>query len=156
MNKIHEDGGFVVSVTTDGFITDLKDLEFYDSGRFSKIYKKARENLSNNNCILELKHTEEVGLLSWKTRGQMGMSSNIKAFSGYQDTLPIDERRKLFLDTFENEKTLKFIQFSLRGATDITKSGFGAVTPVYQETTFSLIFDDRREILTDNANHPTY
>lgn len=149
MNDIHNKGGLVVSCTTDGFITDLPDLENVNSGEFSVIYRKARFNLNpENDCVLELKNTELQELLSWKTRGQMGYTSKINAFTGYQDSKPFRERIELMNNAFDGDKMIKFIQFSLRGATDILKSGEGSVTPFYQEMYFSLVYDNRREVIS--------
>lgn len=67
-------GGKVVSVTTDGFITDVSDLESLilnlpqkseESLKMSllKEYRKIRELLSGEPLSLELKH-QGVGLMS--------------------------------------------------------------------------------------------
>jgi ssDNA-specific exonuclease RecJ len=54
----------IISSTTDGFICNIIDLNKYDFGRFSSLYRYARERLGFENILLELKHTEPKGLLS--------------------------------------------------------------------------------------------
>lgn len=76
----------------------------------------------------------------------MGYTSKINAFTGYQDTNPFNERIGMIDNAFDSDKILKYIQFSLRGAVDILKSGEGSVTPFYQEIHFSLAYDNRREV----------
>jgi len=66
LHKIQELGGKVVSVTTDGFLTDIENLEtFHKGGCFSLFneYKKMREKLSGNDSGLELKKTTK-GIVS--------------------------------------------------------------------------------------------
>lgn len=153
MNHIHDKHGLVVSCTTDGFITDLPDLEHVRSGQFGEIYRIARKNLNpENDAILELKNTDSIGILSIKTRGQMGYNSKISAFTGYQESLPKAARIDLFDKVFDLDKKLNFMQFQLRGAIDILKASQdggsgGSVTGLYQEKQFSLTYDNRREIL---------
>lgn len=152
MNHIHSKSGLVVSCTTDGFITDLPDLEHVKSGQFGEIYRTARKNLNpENDAILELKNTDSIGILSIKTRGQMGYNSQIAAFTGYQESLPKAVRIDLFDKVFDQDKKVDFIQFQLRSAGDILKASQdggngGSVTALYQEKQFSLTYDNRREI----------
>jgi len=73
LNNIHILGGKVVTVTTDGFITDIEDLEdkIMNSPDCKKncllIYKEIRsyltsEDLESSDEALEVKHKEENGL----------------------------------------------------------------------------------------------
>jgi hypothetical protein len=64
LNTIQNLGGLVVSVTTDGFITNLDDVEDRISHNYLVTeYKKIREILSGNDTGLELKHSGR-GLLA--------------------------------------------------------------------------------------------
>jgi hypothetical protein len=64
LHSIQNLGGVVVSVTTDGFITDIGQLEDKISDKFLlSEYKKIREYLSDDNAALELK-TEGRGMIA--------------------------------------------------------------------------------------------
>ena len=64
LDAINRLGGLVVSVTTDGFITNLCNLESKLEGKYLvSEYKKIREMLSNDNTGLELKN-EGKGILA--------------------------------------------------------------------------------------------
>jgi hypothetical protein len=64
LHSIQQLGGLVVSVTTDGFITNIVGLEDKISGNFLLgEFKKIREDLSGNNKGLELK-TNGRGIIS--------------------------------------------------------------------------------------------
>lgn len=82
----------------------------------------------------------------------MGYTSKINAFTGYQDSKPFKERIELINNAFDSDKMIKFIQFSLRGAVDIFKTGEGSVTPLFQEMYFSLVYDNRREVISESGN----
>jgi hypothetical protein len=84
LHEIHQLGGLVVNVTTDGYITNLDQLEEKISGKFLfSEFKKIRMLLSNNNTGLELKK-EGLGIWAWTTRGQLGFESKIIASTGFQ------------------------------------------------------------------------
>lgn len=142
--------GKAVSVTTDGFITDIKDLEdsLKDNLLMSE-YRKIREDLSGEVEGLEVKR-EGKGLISWTTRGQLSKEANIKATTGFQArNLTLADMESMFLDVLSKEdKSIEYIQFSLRSAKDIFKKG-GHVTPVYKDQVFRLHYDNRRVIQTD-------
>jgi len=62
LNDIHK--GLVVSCTTDGFITNLGDLEKLNFGEFSRIYKIARKNLGDfSGQVLKFKNTEKKKII---------------------------------------------------------------------------------------------
>ena len=68
LHAISKIGGKVVSVTTNGFITNLENLESKIEGNFLlKEFKNIRLSLSNNNSGLELKSTGK-GVISGSTR----------------------------------------------------------------------------------------
>lgn len=146
MNQLHEKGYKIISVTTDGFITDCPDTTGFEKLLFSSIYSQARLNLCNDGSILECKYKERKGVISWSTRGQLGIDSKLKAATGFQvNSLNRDELVTLFEESFKNRQIIHYLQFSLRSAKDIFKYG-GSVTGKYQEKDFKLVFDNRREI----------
>ena len=64
MNFVHKANGFVVSVTTDGFITNIEKLWDKADGYFVGLYKSARQDLTGNSLLLEQKRVDEKGVLS--------------------------------------------------------------------------------------------
>jgi hypothetical protein len=79
----------VVSLTTDGFITNIEDLEnkllnlpIKDITFFSK-YSSLRLDLSNTITALEEKYRCK-GTVRWTTICQLGIVNNIKATTGFQ------------------------------------------------------------------------
>lgn len=150
LHIIQKNKGLVVSVTTDGFITDLENIEKIMVGEKSLLFntfKELRERLSGDNTGLELK-TSGKGVISWTTRGQMGIESKIRATTGFQNRdYDQKELSDLFIELMNTEtKELEYIQSSLRSATDISKKG-GHVLPTYRDQKFSLKFDNRRKIV---------
>jgi hypothetical protein len=145
--------GKVVSVTTDGFITDLPNLEEMllnlpvESRPLFTKYRELREDLSGDPKSIELKH-EGRGVISWSTRGQLGIGSLIKATTGFQST-GYDHSD---LVTFFNEvlrsdnKQFEYVAKRLRGAKDIFTKG-GHVQSIYKDQKFRLLHDNRRMIL---------
>jgi len=149
LHNIHKEGGLIVSVTTDGFITNIEDLESVmvkDISSFSlfKEYKKMRNSLSGNNLGLEIKKTTK-GVVSWTTRGQFSKVGELKASTGFQTkSYNFDELDLIFKNTLNSpDKTISFIQTSLRSALDIYKKG-GHVTPTYSDRVFRMWYDNRR------------
>jgi hypothetical protein len=65
LHSIHQLGGKIVSVTTDGFITDIIDLESKLNGVLFSVFKNLRRDISGdpNALGLELKHSG-VGVIS--------------------------------------------------------------------------------------------
>lgn len=149
MNEVHRKGGKIISCTTDGFITDLSELDFLQIdgvlGEFSRLYKLARVRLDFSDQLLEIKFTEKIGIISWSTRGQLGVDSLLKAMTGYQATVPHNELVPIIKEAMDTTKQINFVQFSLRSALDAFKSG-GTVTPILSERVFNLKYDNRRLI----------
>lgn len=155
LHIVHLLGGKVVSVTTDGFITDISDLEtkaldIIKRDKNGRIYllnsiRELRSQLSNDPKALELK-SEGYGIISWSTRGQFSKDSGIIATTGLQRKY-IDVRtlESLLTEAFNGNKQIDYISTSLRSALDIYKRG-GHVTRVYRDQRFRLNFDGRREI----------
>ncbi|KAI1430456.1 hypothetical protein GGR50DRAFT_702051, partial [Xylaria sp. CBS 124048] len=180
LNNIQIIGGKVVSVTTDGFITDVEDLESKllalsdpDSSKIYSsspnllclnIYKSMRgyltdiEGSEKDYRALEVKHVESKGLISWKTRGQLGFTvSGISAATGFQvryleKEFLIEEFTRLMGDKDING-VIEYIESGLRSATDIFKRG-GHVIAKYKDKRFSLNYDDKRRILDENVPLP--
>jgi hypothetical protein len=135
----------IVSCTTDGFLTN-QNLDGYEhKGEFAKIYLIARKNLGAKPVLLEKKHSDSKGVISWSTRGQVGLEGNIKATTGLR--VSKDKALKVVTEAFlSKDRIFNYQTMSLRGANTIFKNG-GMVTPEYGENTFMPIFDNRREIV---------
>lgn len=156
LHNIHKMNGKIISCTTDGFVTDLKNLEelFNNCGgscgaknTLMKNFQGIRNLLAGNSSGLEIKH-EGKGIISWSTRGQFSLNSGIAATTGFQrkqfDPYLIETWFKHTLS--KSDKSLEFIQQRLRSALDIYKNG-GHVTKTYTDRLFRLQFDNRREII---------
>ena len=139
-------GGKVVSATTDGFITDIKDFEskiikhpLFKWSLFNEYRKEHKE-------ILEQKHAGR-GVLSWSTRGQVSAGSKILAATGFQKGgYSLEEVEKLFMETMLGDKELTFIQRQLRSGKDIFKFG-GNVTEVLTDKVYRIMYDNKRVII---------
>lgn len=175
MNNIQELGGKIVSTTTDGFITDVDDLENQILGlendknkeRFYclKLYRLFRKHLTtfdNSECdprALEIKNLETSGIITFKTRGQMGFTNGgISAMTGFQ-TRNID--RSFLIEEFsrilknDDYKVIEFVQNGLRSASDIYKNN-GHVIATYKDRSFSVEYDNKRRIIDPNKNYELY
>jgi hypothetical protein len=146
LHSINLLGGKVVSVTTDGFITNVLELESkISSGFLLTEYKQIRNDLSGDNTGLEVK-SFGCGVMAWSTRGQIGYESKILATTGFQHR-PYSNKQKLYkiLESVlkSDNKTVEYIQGSLRSAREIYKKG-GHVTMKYRDQLFRLHFDNRR------------
>jgi len=117
----------IFSCTTDGFISNEEGLEQripLESELFAYSYYKARESLTGTGELLERKHFDVKGLISWRTRGQLGLSGGIKAMTGYQQSESMEELIPKIISYFNSpSKSLPFIQTSLRSAKDIYLGG---------------------------------
>lgn len=147
--------GHVISVTTDGIISNISDLEnkiliaTQDSFTLLKEYQKIRKELSGNPSVLELKTSVGGGLLSWKTRGQYSSSSKITAMTGFQrknlQASP-GEMWKILSSTLNSEeKNIDFLFTTLRSSTEIYKKG-GHVIPIFKDQRYSMAYDNKRRI----------
>lgn len=142
-----------MSVTTDGFITDISDLETKmldlpdeEIPLFTK-YRLLRFGLVKNSTSLELKKSGK-GVLSWSTRGQLGVGSLIKATTGFQSsTYQHSELVKEFKRVLgTNNKQFEFVAKRLRGAKDVFTKG-GHVQTIYKDQKFRMYYDNRRQIV---------
>jgi hypothetical protein len=169
LNNIHLLGGKVISVTTDGFITDIEDLEnkilTLDSSKRQclMLYRIIRKNLTStkteselifNESALEIKCTESVGIISFKTRGQIGLSGTITATTGFQHSR-VDRAflENTFKDVIQNSssKVIEYIQTGLRSAKDVYDYG-GHLMRTYKDRSFSLEYDNKRLVIDDDKN----
>lgn len=158
LHNTHKLKGSVVSVTTDGFITDVEDLEAKilkmseDKQNLLKMYKESRIKLSNVSTALEIKK-QGSSIFSWTTRGQFSLDSKIMAATGFQRNFyTLKEIEELFENTLNSkDKEIVYINHRLRSALDIFKSG-GHVTSVYKDQIFRMVFDNRRRIVLENVD----
>jgi hypothetical protein len=149
MNHVANNSGNIISCTTDGFIADVKGLDQLNAasvGDFSRVYSLARKRLSGKDELLELKYVENTGLISWSTRGQLGLEGKIKAMTGYQVNVETSELVDKVLGIIQGDKTLPFVQFSLRSAKEIYQKG-GCVTAKLQEKVLNMKHDNRRSVI---------
>jgi len=64
MNQLQTKNFQIISVTTDGFITNCPDPNSLEKLQFGLIFSKARFNLVKDNTVLELKKLETEGIIS--------------------------------------------------------------------------------------------
>lgn len=157
LNNIHELHGEVVSVTTDGFITNLNKLEEkileltteYEF-TFFKEFKLIRKDLLNESDGLEMKGSDR-GILSFCTRGQISTQGKIIAATGLQrgtkSSLELSEELR---EAFRTDKLLIFLAKRLRSPNEIIKHG-GHVTEVITDKQFRLYYDNKRVITQTQA-----
>jgi hypothetical protein len=158
LNEVEIFGGKCVSCTTDGFISNLKDLESspeFGRGILASYFRYGRKNLSGDETLLEMKHNCK-GIATWCVRGQLGLGKSsdsevdksMQAITGFQrkQVNSLEQLRDLVVAGLSSrDKSIVFMQMSLRGGKDIYDKG-GHVTPKYEEKTFRVIYDQRRKI----------
>jgi hypothetical protein len=77
----------------------------------------------------------------------LSASSKLVAATGFQRSESLDVIQERFLEIFNKpDKSLNFIQHTLRSAKDIYKKG-GHVTSVYRDQVYRLLFDNKRIII---------
>ena len=171
VNNVQLLEGFVVSITTDGFISDLEDLEnkilgLKDSNiHCFKVYKELRKLLTTteegafDDSALEIKNIESRGLLTWKTRGQFGLTDKgLSAFTGFQkyhygrDFL---EDKMGEIINSNTTKNIEYVQSGLRGGSDIYKYG-GHVINKHADRNYSLEYDNKRCVMEDRTVYNLY
>jgi len=170
LNNIQRLGGRLISATTDGFITDIEDLENKilslddDSTKIHlHLYRYVRGVLTyddltktSDNRGLEVKKVESNLILSCKTRVQFGLTDGgISAATGFQTS---KLEKNFIIDCFSNiitrvdmNKRIEYIQTSLRSASDIYNKG-GNVVLVYKDRSFNLEYDNKRCIIENNSS----
>lgn len=164
LDNIHKLGGKIVSTTTDGFITNIPNLETIlsnlspESTPLLTLFRNLRIALSDdikNHIALELK-SQCTGIISWSTRGQLGITGGIRAATGFQSQ---GYTTTEMVDSFKSvlaceDKSIDYTQFRLRSAKDIFKHG-GHVTSIYRDQKVRLIYDNRRSIV-EPSNYKNY
>ncbi len=168
MNNINLINGKIVSVTTDGFITDIPNLENLllekiDKGEWKgellRHYREWRNDITNgsNPEALEVKHSGP-NMMSWTTRGQLSIDAGIAALTGLQRNSfnrDLNNIASVVIELFNSDdKTLEFISSRLRTASDIFKKG-GHVTSVMSDKAWSIIFDHKRKIVLGDEDNVT-
>jgi hypothetical protein len=141
-------GGTAVSVTTDGFITNIKDFEyrFRNLDLFKESLYREYCKVKDSDSILEIK-TEGQGILSWCTRGQLSVNAKILAATGYQKgSNGFKDVEALFLEALDSDKELIYIQKQLRTGKDIFVKG-GNVTEKLSDRKFRLMYDNKRRVI---------
>lgn len=145
-----------MSVTTDGFITDIENLE-YKLNRLPgaktpllKLFQKLRGELNDdeaNNAALEIKHKSK-GIISYSTRGQVGQEQGIKATTGFQSSeYSNGEIVTIFKEVLRTrEKEFEYTQARARSAKDVFTKG-GHVTILHRDQKVRLLYDNRRSII---------
>ena len=152
LNNIQKLGSLVVSVTTNGFITNLENLEdsiisnikYQNSNYLLTKYRTLKEDLFNNKTSLELKNISS-GIISWSIQGQVGLESELRATTGFQNKFYTQsELIKLFTNQIEfgnDLRQIEYLQTLLRSAIDIIKHR-GHVTKKYKDQRFSLVYNN--------------
>lgn len=143
--------GVAVSVTTDGFITDVEDLELKINSKsllkYGSLYYEYRK-VRGFTDILEVKKSG-VGVISWCTRGQLSVEAGILAATGFQrGGLPLDKVKELFLEKIKGDKELSFIEEGLRSGKDIYLKG-GHVTRTYTDKIYRFLTDHKRFLIQE-------
>ena len=146
-------GGQVVSCTTDGFVTDIEDLEkkilaLGHKNTFLEQYRAVRLKLSGDPSGLEVK-TSVKGLLQWTTRGQLSLEDGgipITAMTGYQKSRQHSENVSLVQQTMINGNKVLFLQKQLSGALDCYKNK-AHVSMKTSQRKFTTVFDSKRFII---------
>lgn len=163
MNNIKILGHDVISVTTDGFITDLDNLEntLVSNKLLSNVllhyFRRARKQLGHKSEAYEVK-TMVDNLFAWTTRGQLGFCSDFYGIKGYKTDLTAmtgyqrrnktpRKIRSIVSDALSSkDKEVYFMKNSLRGANEIFKKG-GHVSMGYTESKFRVVYDNKRLII---------
>lgn len=149
-------GGRIISVTTDGFLTDIPDLEekllkMLKTNQLFMLYRSAREALSGNSNTLELKENG-VGVITWTTRGQFSLH-NLMAATGFQRGM-YNKREiyELFKEGISSDsKEILYLNKRLRSSLDVYKQG-GNVTTEYRDQIFRLMHDNKRKMIMDDKS----
>jgi len=153
MHNISKMNGLIVSATTDGFITNIIDLEkklnllSEKENYLFKLFKESGSELVGKACpCLELKVTTKAnGLISWSTRGQFSEDGSIKAATGIQTRkVSVEDLNALFKTAMSsNSKTIEYVQKSLTSAKDSYLFG-SQVFMNLADRRFRMSFDHKR------------
>lgn len=148
----------MVSTTTDGFITDHDSLSTFTTADYHKLnltftgqFAEYRELLGFSPKALEEKFRDPVGIISIKTRGQLGLGSKLSALTGLdnKDNYSPENLKAMLIQKISEPEVKKSFVYSanrLTGAMDVLKKG-GHVTSIPIEKTYRVSFDNKREVL---------
>lgn len=169
MTNINILGYKIVSVTTDGFITDLDNLEnvilnstdplVQNNRTLLELYIKWRSNVTGKSNSLAFEYKNEAkcnsegevlysrgskGLFSWCTRGQYSLDHRIGASTNFQrKSVSVSETDSIFNNWKEKGiNSFDHVVVSLRKARSIVDEG-GSVTQNYFDMPVSLTSDNR-------------
>jgi len=162
LNATYKLGGLITAVTTDGFVTNIENLEekiitsadFDPNTSLLQIYRNIRQKLSNDPSALEIK-TNVKGIIQWTTRGQLSIDNSqipIAAMTGFQK-YQFDHKTnvKSVQNVLNKGNSLLFLQKQLSGALDsYTKENLKNVSMTSALRKFRTIFDTKR-IIIDNS-----
>jgi hypothetical protein len=122
----------IISVTTDGFITDATaaELEAMQGGPLCRAFSQARMELTGDGTIIEVKHRAHQ-VLCWRTRGQATIEAapdadGMLAKAGFKPPRGMrkSEQNALMIDLFcEREITTTYEFKNLRSLSQIYKHG---------------------------------
>lgn len=98
----------ILSVTTDGFITPVKDIENIDCFGIADVFREARQALSGDPTVWEIKHYQD-DLINFSTRGNVSLLDHgVLAKAGLKVPESIErgslEERKWFRDVALNRE----------------------------------------------------
>ena len=122
----------IISVTTDGFITNVTaaELEVMQQGPLCRAFSQSRMELCGDGTIIEIKHRAHQ-VLCWRTRGQATIQAApggevILAKAGFKPPrgMSKSEQNALMVDLFcEREITTTYEFKNLRSLSQIYKQG---------------------------------
>lgn len=152
MNKIPQNKQ-IISVTTDGFITNATDDEVFQAcnGRLSWFFSRYRDIVSGCNNILDKKHVANQ-LVSWKTRGVATITNEkddekiILAKSGIQTPYTTKhEQNNWMLDLYFNRnKNSRYLQTTTTPISHIIKNGGKKISYIFRHNLVNMDYDFKR------------
>lgn len=114
---------------------------------FTGEYSNARVSLGFGCDALEEKFRDSQGIISIKTRGQLGLASRLSALTGIErkDSFSITELRTILIEKLNSKesKSLDYGASRLLGGPGIIKKG-GHVTTIPIEKVYNVKYDNRR------------
>lgn len=148
--------GMVLSVTTDGFVSDIENLEeklmTCKNVTFLNMYRDIREKLSGQSTAFEVK-TYVKGMIQWTTRGQLSLENlegnyniPISAMTGYQKDSNHDSNVITVFDSLKSNNKIFFLEKRLTGALECYKEG-SHVSMTTRQKTFRTVFDSKRNVV---------
>jgi len=168
LNATHILGGKVIACTTDGFVTNIPDLEneilnYHESigfkNSFLKQYRDIRNKLSGDPAALEVK-TNVRGLIQWTTRGQLSINHTdpalqnfnveIAAMTGFQKyQFNHKDLVNMVSKTLRKGNKIFFLQKRLTGSVDNYKENKD-VSMLASVRKFRTVFDTKRNVISSN------